>query len=104
MPEYYNNIGNLLARALQKCNKKLIDAFESAGFFDIKPSYGAIFILLFEKDRLAVSEIIKRTNLSKQAISGYIKELRSKDYIQLSKTKNDQRAVTVFLSLKGKKF
>jgi|GEM_PF-6437937 len=104
MPKYYNNTGNLLARALQKWNKKMTDAFEKARFIDIKPSYGAIFILLFEKDGLPVSEIIKRTNLSKQVISGYLKELQNKNYIELGKTEADQRKNIIFLTVKGNKF
>ena len=104
MQKYSHNIGNLLARALQKWNKHLVTAFEQAGFFDIKPSYGAIFILLFEADGLPISAIIERSSLSKQTISGYLRELKNKHYVEISKSEKDERAMKIYLAPKGKNF
>ncbi len=97
-----SNLGYLLTMVSRAWNRRLMKAFEEEGYDDQKPSYGAIFIPLFHKDGLAITEIIELSQISKQTASTYIKELSEKGYIEIRDHPEDRRFSLVYLTPKGK--
>lgn len=98
----YSNLGYLLIMAARVWNKRLMNKFEEGGYDDLKPSYGAVFIPLFDKDNRTISEIIEFSQVSKQTMTVYIKELKKKRYIETKPDPEDPRFTRVFLSARGK--
>jgi len=80
-----------------------MELFRSKGFHDQKPSFGAIFIPLFDNDGLSVKEIAKLSKFTKQTASIYIRELEGLGYVKKKQDKVDKRSVLIFLTPKGKK-
>lgn len=80
-----------------------MELFRSKGFDDQKPSFGAVFIPLFDNDGLNVKMIAKLSKLTKQTTSIYVRELESLGYIKKQQNKTDKRSVRIFLTPKGKK-
>ena len=99
----HENLGYLLTRASWTWNQRLIELFRSKGFHDQKPSFGAIFIPLFDNDGLSVKEIAKLSKFTKQTASIYIRELEGLGYVKKKQDKVDKRSVLIFLTPKGKK-
>ena len=97
------NLGFLLTRVSSAWNQRLMELFRSHGFHDQKPSFGAIFIPLFDNDRLSVTEIAKFSKLTKQTTSIYIRELESLGYIKKKQDVIDKRSLKISLTPKGKK-
>ena len=98
------NLGFLLAKATQRWNEELYKRFCAAGFPEVRPSYGAILVPLFEEDGLRMGELGKRAGLSKQTMTTMVRLLEKEDLIDLRADPEDARARRIFLSEKSKRF
>ena len=67
------NLGYLLAKASQRWNELLYEAFVGEGFGDVRPSYGSVLLPLFEEDGLRMGELASRARLSKQTITTLVR-------------------------------
>lgn len=99
----HENLGYLLTRASSAWNQRLMELLRSKGFHDQKPSFGAVFIPLFDNDGVNVNKIAKLSKLTKQTTSSYVQELESLGYIKKKRDKTDKRSVLIFLTPRGKK-
>src|SRR5712672_2349099 len=63
-----SNIGFLLAKASQHWNELLYAGFCEEGYPQVRPSFGAILVPLFEEDGLRLGELARRARLSKQTM------------------------------------
>lgn len=99
----HENLGYLLTRASFVWNQHLMKLLRAKGFLDQKPSFGAVFIPIFDKDGLSVTEIAKLSKITKQTTSIYIRELEGLGYIRKEQDKKDTRSLKVYLTTKGKK-
>lgn len=97
------NLGYLLTRASSMWNQRLMELFRSEGFHDQKPSLGAIFIPLFDKDGLTITEIARFSKLTKQTTSIYVHELEKLGYIKKKQDLADKRKAKIFLTSHGRK-
>jgi DNA-binding MarR family transcriptional regulator len=97
------NLGFLLNRAAALWDRRLMEQFKEKGVLDMKPSFGSVFIPLFDKDGISAKEMAEFSKLTKQTLSTYIKELEARKYISRRKDKNDGRFEKIFLTKKGKK-
>ena len=64
-----DDLGFLLAKATQRWNELLAEAFVRAGYADVRPSYGSVLLPLFEEDGLQMGELGRRSRLSKQTMT-----------------------------------
>src|SRR6266550_7533 len=55
-----DNLGFLLAKALQRWNELLAAGFRRGGFAEVRPAYGSVLLPLFEEDGLRLSELAAR--------------------------------------------
>lgn len=97
------NIGYLITKCSHVWNQELMQGLRQEGFLDQKPSFGAVFIPLFDNSNQSTADIIRFSGLTKQTISIYLKELEKLGYISRKKDESDKRRIIVILTNKGKK-
>lgn len=61
-----------------------------------------LFLVLWEKDHVTVSEICDRLMLDSGTVTPLLKKLESKDYLRRERCENDERCVNVVLTDDGK--
>lgn len=98
------NLGFLLAKATQKWNDLLYSRFLEAGFPEVRASYGAILVPLFEEDGLRLGELAKRAHLSKQTMTTMIRLLEKENLVVQKPDPEDARAKRIYLTKKSQKF
>jgi DNA-binding MarR family transcriptional regulator len=93
-----NNIGFLLAKAMQRWNELLYAGFCERGYRQVRPSYGSILIPLFEEDGLRIGELAKRSKLSKQTMTTMVRLVERDGLVKRRPDVGDGRATRVFLT------
>lgn len=96
--------GYLLALASRRWNEVLEQRFAEAGFPEVRASYGALLIPLFEEDGLRVSELARRARLSKQTLTTMTRLLERDGLITRSPDPDDARATLLHLTRRAKRF
>jgi len=99
-----NNLGFLLAKASQRWNELLQEAFAGEGFPEVRPSYGSVLLPLFEEDGLRMGEIASRARLSKQTMTTMVRLAERDGLVARRSDAADRRATRVHLTAKGVRF
>jgi DNA-binding MarR family transcriptional regulator len=103
-PAGRDNLGFLLAKASQRWNELLQEAFAAAGFPEVRASYGSVLLPLFEEDGLRMGEIARRARLSKQTMTTLVRLAERDGLVERRQDPDDRRATRVYLSPKGRRF
>jgi DNA-binding MarR family transcriptional regulator len=98
------NLGFLLAKASQRWNELLEEAFAREGFPEVRASYGSVLLPLFEEDGLRIGEIARRARLSKQTLTTMVRLAERDGLVERRPDDHDRRATRVHLTGKGKRF
>jgi DNA-binding MarR family transcriptional regulator len=93
-----SNVGFLLAKASQRWNELLLEAFVDAGYPEVRPSYGSLLIPLWEEDGLRMGELASRARLSKQTITTMARLLERDGLVVREPDPHDARATRVHLT------
>lgn len=96
-----DNLGWLLAKALQRWNERLEAGFRSAGFPEVRPSYGSVLVPLYEEDGLRMGELAQRSGLSKQAMTTLVRAVEDAGLVTRARDSEDGRAYRVSLTARG---
>ena len=99
-----DDLGFLLAKATQRWNEALADAFASAGYADVRPSYGSVLLPLFEEDGLQLGELARRSRLSKQTMTALVRRVERDGLVDRRDDPDDARATLVFLTQRARLF
>lgn len=99
-----DNIGFLLAKASQRWNELLYAGFCEEGFPQVRPSFGAILVPLFEEDGLRLGELARRARLSKQTMTTMIRLVAKAKLVTTRADPEDGRATCVFLTAEARRF
>lgn len=99
-----DNLGWLLAKALQRWNERLEEGFRSAGFPEVRPAYGSVLVPLFEEDGLRMGELARRSGLSKQAMTSLVRAVEQAGLVSRGRDSEDGRAYRVSLTPRGNEF
>ena len=99
-----DNLGFLLAKASQRWNELLTEAFAAEGFSEVRASYGSVLLPLFEEDGLRMGEVAKRARLSKQTMTTMVRLAERDGLVERSPDPGDRRATRVRLTAKGRRF
>ena len=99
-----DDVGFLLALASKRWNEILKRRFAAAGFADVRASYGALLIPLFEEDGLRMTELARRARLSKQTLTTMARLLERDGLITRRPDSDDGRAIRIFLTERAKSF
>jgi DNA-binding MarR family transcriptional regulator len=98
------NVGFLLAKALQRWNELLGVAFAREGFPEVRPAYGSILLSLQEEDGLQIVELARRAGLSKQTLTTQLKALEERGLVVREPDATDRRATRIYLTERGREF
>jgi DNA-binding MarR family transcriptional regulator len=95
------NIGFLLAKASQRWNELLAEAFRASGHGDVRPSYGSVLVPLFEEDGLRMGELAARSHLAKQTMTTMVRVVEAAGFVERRPDPEDARATRVHLTSRG---
>lgn len=98
MPLDRDNLGFLLAKASQRWNELLHEAFVAAGFPEVRPAYGSLLVPLFEEDGLRQGELARRARLSKQTLTTMARALERDGLVERRPDPDDARATRLYLT------
>jgi DNA-binding MarR family transcriptional regulator len=96
-----DNVGFLLAKASQRFNELLVERFATRGFGEVRASYGSVLVPLFESDGLRLGELARASRLSKQAITGLVRQCEADGLVERRRDPVDGRAFNVRLTPRG---
>ena len=99
-----DDLGFLLAVASRRWNEILERRFAEAGFGEVRASYGAVLVPLFEEDGLRMGELARRAHLSKQTMTTLARLLERDGLITRRPDDTDARATRVFLTRRATAF
>lgn len=99
-----DDLGFLLAKAMQRWNELLSERFAAAGYGDIRPSYGSALLPLFEEDGLRMGELARRARLSKQTMTELVRRLERDGLVERRADQRDGRASLIFLTARSRSF
>jgi DNA-binding MarR family transcriptional regulator len=99
-----DDLGFLLAKATQRWNELLAERFASAGYGDVRPSYGSVLLPLFEEDGLRMGELARRAHLSKQTMTEMVRRLERGGLVERRVDPSDGRASLIFLTERSRAF
>jgi DNA-binding MarR family transcriptional regulator len=94
-------VGFRLAKASQRWNELLADAFRSAGFPEVRPAYGSILLPLWEEDDLRMGELGTRARLAKQTMTTMVRLMERDGLVSRAPDPDDGRAQRVQLTDRG---
>jgi DNA-binding MarR family transcriptional regulator len=99
-----DDLGFLLAKAMQRWNELLAERFAAAGYRDVRPSYGSVLLPLFEEDGLRMCELAERAHLSKQTMTEMVRRLERDRLVERRAVPHDGRASLIFLTARSRSF
>ena len=99
-----DDLGFLLAKAMQRWNELLAERFAAAGHGDIRPSYGSVLLPLFEQDGLRMGVLAHRARLSKQTMTDMVRTLEREGLVERRPDPRDGRASQIFLTARSRAF
>lgn len=98
MPPDTANLGFLLAKASQRWNERLADAFAERGHGEVRPSYGSVLLPLWESDGLRIGQLAARARLSKQTLTTLVRLCERDGLVVTRRDPADGRATLVTLT------
>jgi DNA-binding MarR family transcriptional regulator len=98
------NVGFLLAKALQRWNELLRRRFAQEGFAEVRPQYGSVLIPLYEEDGLAIGELGRRARLSKQTMTTMIRQMERDGLVKRRPDSEDGRVSRILLTGRARDF
>jgi DNA-binding MarR family transcriptional regulator len=99
-----DDLGFLLAKAMQRWNDLLLQGFVAAGYSEIRPSYGSVLLPLFEQDGLQMGELARRSRLSKQTMTSLVRRVERDGLVERRPDPADARATLIFLTPRAREF
>src|SRR5215211_876943 len=99
-----DDVGFLLAKAMQRWNELLAARFAAAGFTEVRPSYGSVLLPLYEEDGLRMGELARRARLSKQTMTQMMRRLERDGLVERRPDPSDARATQIFLTRRSRRF
>jgi MarR family transcriptional regulator, organic hydroperoxide resistance regulator len=97
------NLGFLLAKASQRWNDLLGQAFKERGHGHVRPSYGSLLLPLWEEDGLRMGELARRARLSKQTLTTMVRLMERDGLVLREPDPEDGRASRVRLTPRAKR-
>ena len=95
------NVGFLLAKASRCFNELLVERLAERGFGEIRASYGSVLVPLFERDGRRLGELAAASRLSKQAMTGLVRQGELDGLVERRRDPLDGRAFNVCLTPRG---
>jgi DNA-binding MarR family transcriptional regulator len=100
--EWRSETGYLLNKAARRWNAMLLALLREAGVDDIRPSFGAVLVPLFEEDGMRLGELAKRAGLTKQTLTSLIRRIENQGYVERRPDPQDGRTARLYLTQKAR--
>jgi DNA-binding MarR family transcriptional regulator len=100
--QWRSETGYLLNKAARRWNAMLLALLRDAGVDDIRPSFGAVLVPLFEEDGLRLGELAVRAGLTKQTLTTLVRRIEAQGYVERRPDPQDGRATRLFLTHKAR--
>ncbi len=97
-------IGSLLKKIYRNYSNDLLEALQSKGFLDLRPSFLEILMFICDTDAPSIKEIGHACGLKKQTMTSHLNELEKRGYILRKTGERDKRELKVYLTDYGQKF
>jgi DNA-binding MarR family transcriptional regulator len=97
-----DDLGFLLAKAMQRWNELLAERFTAAGYADVRPAYGSVLLPLYEEDGLRMGELARRARLSKQTMTDMVRRLERAGLVDRRLDERDARASLISLTARSR--
>lgn len=94
--------GYLLNKAARRWNAAFVALLRENGVADIKPSFGAVMVPLYEEDGLRLGEVAARAGLSKQTVTSLVRRIEDIGYVERRPDAQDGRATRLHLTAKAR--
>jgi DNA-binding MarR family transcriptional regulator len=94
--------GYLLNKAARRWNAAFVALLRDTGIADIKPSFGAVMVPLYEEDGLRLGEVAARAGLSKQTVTSLVRRIEDIGYVERRADARDGRATRLHLTAKAR--
>lgn len=78
--------------------------FCELGYSEVRPSYGAILVPLYEQDGLRIVDIANKSRISKQTMTTLARRVERAGLVKRKPDPDDGRAVRLYLTAKAKQF
>ncbi|HUT48367.1 MAG TPA: MarR family transcriptional regulator [Alphaproteobacteria bacterium] len=102
LQQWRGETGYLLNKAARRWNAMFLALLREAGVDDIRPSFGAVLVPLFEEDGLRLGELAQRAGLTKQTLTALIRRIEAQGYVERRPDPKDGRAARLFLTPKAR--
>ncbi len=93
-------LGSLVSAAGQRLSAELDGALREAGLADLRAAHAPIFMTI-DPGGTRVSELARRTRMTKQAVGELIRYLMRQGYVMVAQDEGDRRVRTVTLTDRG---
>jgi DNA-binding MarR family transcriptional regulator len=100
--QWRSETGYLLNKAARRWNAMLLALLRDAGVDDIRPSFGAVLVPLFEEDGLRLGELASRAGLTKQTLTTLVRRIEAQGYVERRPDPQDGRAARLYLTRKAR--
>jgi DNA-binding MarR family transcriptional regulator len=94
--------GFLVAKIHQVSGRIFAEILKKAGIDEINPAQGRILFVLWKKDEIPISELARRTQLSKSTLTSMLDRLEEAGYIVRASSKEDRRIILIKRTAKDK--
>jgi DNA-binding MarR family transcriptional regulator len=95
--------GYLLNKAARRWNTLFVKLLRQQGVDDIRPSFGAVLVPLFEENGLRLGELCQRSGLTKQTMTSLVHRIEQLGYVERRADPEDGRAVQLHLTARARK-
>jgi DNA-binding MarR family transcriptional regulator len=96
-----NNFGIMLISLIEDYERRFTDAYEVAGFGDVRRPHGYVLRYL-EKDGSCITDIAQRAGITKQTVGKIVQELTRLRYVEVVGVAGDGRVRLVRFSKRGR--
>jgi len=87
--------GFLVAKIHQVSGRIFAEILKKSGIDEINPAQGRILFALWKKDEIPISELARRTQLSKSTLTSMLDRLEQAGYIVRASSKEDRRIILI---------
>jgi len=95
--------GYLLNKAARRWNALFLALLRERAVDDIRPSFGAVLVPLYEEDGLRLGELCRRSGLTKQTMTSLVRRIEQLGYVERRIDPDDRRAVQLYLTPQARK-
>jgi DNA-binding MarR family transcriptional regulator len=93
--------GFLMAKIRQVSERVFVRRLKDYGI-DINPAQGRIMFALWQKDGVAINELVQKTKLEKSTLTSMLDRLEEMGYVKRQRCRKDRRKILIYRTKKDK--